>query len=41
VIALKRSNVDAWLSPAGSDLTTYCRLFDDHEAPYYEHRQAA
>ncbi|HTE41774.1 MAG TPA: SOS response-associated peptidase family protein [Steroidobacteraceae bacterium] len=41
VIALKRANVESWLSPTGVDRALLYKLFDDREAPYYEHQRIA
>lgn len=41
IIPIKPENVDAWLSPASSDLATLHAILDDRQRPYFEHRLAA
>jgi len=41
VITLKDEYIASWLTPAGADLATFYRMFDDRERPQFEHRMAA
>lgn len=41
IIPIKPENVDAWLAADSQDLTSYYRILDDRERPYYEYRIAA
>jgi putative SOS response-associated peptidase YedK len=41
IIPIKAENVEAWLSPASSNLPAMQAILDDRERPYYEHRMAA
>jgi putative SOS response-associated peptidase YedK len=41
IIPVKSENVDAWLSPNGSELQKQYAILDDRARPYYEHRLAA
>jgi hypothetical protein len=41
VIALKESNVAAWLSPEGQDAVSLFKLLDDRQQLYFEHLRAA
>jgi len=41
IIPIKAENVEAWLSPASSNLPAMQAVLDDRERPYYEHRMAA
>jgi putative SOS response-associated peptidase YedK len=41
VIPINPENIDAWLRCDSADLTTYYKILDDRERPYYEYRKAA
>ncbi|KAA1006213.1 hypothetical protein FVF58_26920 [Paraburkholderia panacisoli] len=41
IVPIKRENIDAWLSPDASDLTTLHAILDDRDRPFYERRLAA
>lgn len=41
IVPIKTEHVDAWLNPAGADLSSLYAILDDRERPYYEHRLAA
>jgi putative SOS response-associated peptidase YedK len=41
IIPIKPENVEAWESCASADVSTYYKILDDREKPYYEYRMAA
>lgn len=41
IVPIKAENIEAWLSPGGSDLEPMYAILDDRDRPYYEHRVAA
>ncbi|MDR5826148.1 SOS response-associated peptidase family protein [Caballeronia sp. LZ043] len=41
IVPIKAENIEAWLSPDGSDLESMYAILDDRDRPYYEHRLAA
>ncbi|MDR5784544.1 SOS response-associated peptidase family protein [Caballeronia sp. LZ065] len=41
IVPIKAENIEAWLSPGGSDLEPMYAILDDRDRPYYEHRLAA
>lgn len=41
IVPIKAENIEAWLSPDGSDLEPMYAILDDRDRPYYEHRLAA
>lgn len=41
IVPIKPENIEAWLSPAESNLEAMYAILDDRDRPYYEHRLAA
>jgi putative SOS response-associated peptidase YedK len=41
IVPVRPENIDAWLNPDASDLSTLHAILDDRDRPYYEHRLAA
>ena len=41
IVPVRPENIDAWLNPDASDLSTLHAILEDRDRPYYEHRLAA